>query len=150
MLHLARAITRDFRAKIRSSYLSGSPYSEDNPILREDPLGKWAIGAGFGGGGNIPGLYGDGSTFWVLTFNPHPFDVEIGTVTSAEGGGTTAVLGGSGAVRVMTSKSAQSLQDFQGWGATGGVSGKLGLDLGLDFGAARVDDPTADSGHMAA
>jgi hypothetical protein len=28
LLHLARAITRDFRTKIRSSYLSGSPKQE--------------------------------------------------------------------------------------------------------------------------
>jgi RHS repeat-associated protein len=123
-------------------------YSEDNPIVREDPLGKMAIGFGLGGGGNIPGLYGDGSTFWVLTFNPHPFDVEIGTVTSGEGGGTTAVLGGSGSVRVMTSQNAQSLQDFQGWGATGGVSGKIGPGLGLDFGASRVDDPNNKKGRV--
>jgi RHS repeat-associated protein len=116
-------------------------YSEDNPIVREDPLGKMAIGFGLGGGGNIPGLYGDGSTFWVLTFNPLPFDVEIGTVTSGEGGGTTAILGGSGSVRIMTSKNAQSLQDFQGWGATAGVSAKIGPGLGFDYGAAKVDDP---------
>jgi RHS repeat-associated protein len=116
-------------------------YSEDNPIVREDPLGKWAIGVGLGGGGNTPGLYGDASTFWVLTFNPHPFDVEFGTVTSGEGGGTTGVLGASGSVRIMTSKNAQSMQDFQGWGATGGVSAKAIGDIGFDFGAARVDDP---------
>jgi RHS repeat-associated protein len=123
-------------------------YSEDNPVVREDPLGKWAIGFGLGGGGNFPGLYGDGSTFWVLTFNPHPFDVEFGTVTSGEGGGTTAVLGASGSVRVMTSKNAQSLQDFEGWGPTGGVSGKLGLDLGFDFGASRVNDPNNRKGRL--
>jgi RHS repeat-associated protein len=99
-------------------------YSEDNLIGREDPLGKWAIGVGLGGGGNTPELYGDASTLWVLTFNPHPFDVEFGTVTSGEGGGTTGVLGASGSARIMTSKNAQSMQDFQGWGATGGVSGK--------------------------
>jgi RHS repeat-associated protein len=116
-------------------------YSEDNPIAREDPLGKLAMGVGLGGGGNIPGLYGDGSTLWVLTFNPRPFDVEIGTVTSGEGGGTTAVLGGSGSVRVMMSKNAQSLQDFQGWGATGGASGKIGPGLGFDYGASSVNDP---------
>jgi len=116
--------------------------------VREDPLGKWAIGFGLGGGGNVPGLYGDTSTFWVLTFNPHPFDVEFGTVTSGEGGGTTAVLGGSGSVRVMTSKNAQSLQDFQGWGATGGVSGKLGPGLGFDYGASRVGDPNNKNGRV--
>jgi RHS repeat-associated protein len=123
-------------------------YSEDNPIVREDPLGKMAIGFGLGGGGNIPGLYGDGSTFWVLTFNPHPFDVEIGTVTSGEGGGTTAVLGASGSVRVMTSKNAQSLQDFQGWGATAGGSAKIGPGIGFDFGGSRVDDPNNKKGRV--
>jgi hypothetical protein len=113
----------------------------------------------------------------------HPFDVEFGTVMSGEGGGTTAVLGASGSVRVMTSKNAQSLQDFQGWGSYRGrlipipdrfesnptlaggvwivatmpsriqsdleaVSGKLGLDLGFDYGAARVDDPNNKKGRV--
>jgi hypothetical protein len=128
--------------------LDAYSYAEDNPVVREDPLGKWAIGVGLGGGGNTPGLYGDGSTFWVLTFNPHPFDVEFGTVTSGEGGGTTGVFGASGSVRIMTSKNTQSMQDLQGWGATGGVSGKAIGDIGFDFGASRVDDPNNKKGRV--
>jgi len=51
-------------------------------------------------------------------------------------------------VRIMTSMNAQSLQDFQGWGATGGVSGKAIGDIGVDFGAARVDDPNDKKGRI--
>jgi hypothetical protein len=48
----------------------------------------------------------------------------------------------------MTSKSAQSLQDFNGWAATGGVSGKLGPGLGYDYGLAIVDDPNNKKGRL--
>jgi hypothetical protein len=41
------------------------------------------------------------------------------------------------------------MQDFQGWGATAGGSGKLIIDLGLDFGASRVDDPNNKNGRVA-
>ena len=48
----------------------------------------------------------------------------------------------------MTSKNAQSMQDLQGWGATGGVSGKAIGDIGFDFGASRVDDPNNKKGRV--
>jgi RHS repeat-associated protein len=38
--------------------LNAYSYSEDNPITREDPLGKLAVGFGFGNEGNVPGLFG--------------------------------------------------------------------------------------------
>jgi hypothetical protein len=48
----------------------------------------------------------------------------------------------------MTSKNAQSMQDFQGWGATGGGSAKLGPGIGFDFGGSRVDDPNNKKGRV--
>jgi hypothetical protein len=48
----------------------------------------------------------------------------------------------------MTSVNAKSMQDFQGWGATAGVSGKLGPGLGFDYGASRSYDPNNKNGRV--
>ena len=100
-------------------------------IVKEDPLGKLAIGFGYGTEGNSPGLFGGASNMWVLTIGTHPFEVEVGSLTSVEGGGTTAILGGSGSLQVMTSWNAENMQDLEGGGAVVGGSGKLALFLDL-------------------
>jgi hypothetical protein len=86
-------------------------------------------------------LYGGASNLWVLTIGIKPFEVEVGSLTSGEGGGTTAAFGGSGALEFMTSLNAQSMQDLEGPEAVVGGSVKAVGDLGLDIGLARSDDP---------
>jgi RHS repeat-associated protein len=117
--------------------LNAYSYSQDNPITQEDPLGKLAVGFGFGSEGNVPGLFGGASALWVLTVGTDPFEVEVGSITSGEGGATTGVLGASGSLQFMTSLNAQNMQDLEGPEAVVGGSVKAGGDLGFDSGLAR-------------
>jgi RHS repeat-associated protein len=117
--------------------LNAYSYAEDNPIVKEDPLGKFAIGFGLGTEGNTPGLFASASNIWVLTVGTHPFQIEVGSLTSGEGGGTTAVVGGSAALQFMYSQNAQNINDLEGPAAVVGGSGKLGLDLGFELGLSR-------------
>lgn len=111
-------------------------YAENNPVNLKDPDGRFAIGFGGDIGGNIPGIYGGGSAYLVMSATSFS-DIEFGIVTSGEGGMTSAVLSAGAGLGGLYSPNARSISDLEGADAGGGGKVVFGPGVGpeVNFGA---------------
>ena len=126
--------TEDGKAVLQNPQAQNSySYAQNNPIVNKDPTGRIAIGLGFNGTLGVPGLYGGASMYGVLTVNPHPFSVQAGIISSADGGGATALGGVGGTVGPLFSN-ARNISELEGPDATVGGSVRAGADIGVDIG----------------
>jgi RHS repeat-associated protein len=133
-------LTQDGKAALSNPQAqNGYGYANDNPVVNKDTLGRFALGLGLTGEGNVPGLHGETSRMAVLTIGTQPFNVEFGVMKSLGGGGTTGVLGLSVAGQFMFSPDAQSIKDLKGVDVSAGGSVKFGADIGFDVGLSRSD-----------
>ena len=135
-------LTQDGKSAIANPQMQNSySYASDNPVVNKDAMGRFAVGLGLNGGGNIPGMYGEFSTMPVLVVGTRPFNVEVGVMDSGGGGGTTAILGADLKGQFMYSPNAQSIQDLKGVDVTAGASIKYGVDVGYDVSMSKSDKP---------
>ena len=134
-------LTQDGRAVLMNPQAQNSySYAQNNPLVYKDPTGRIAVGVGFEGTGGTPGLYGSGGMYGVIAFNTQTFNVEVGIVSSVDGGGSTALGGVSGGVGALFSN-ANTIQELEGPEAILGGSVRAGPAFGVDVGLSGSGNP---------
>lgn len=112
-------------------------YAQNNPIVYKDPDGRLAIGFGFSGTGNLPGMYGEVSTYAVLTMSAS--GIEVGIISSGEGGGSTSIGGAAGTAGLLFSN-ARNISELGGGEAVFGGSARAIVDVGVDVGLSKANN----------
>lgn len=130
--------TPDSVAVLRNPQAQNSySYGQNNPIVNKDPDGRIAFGFGFSGTGNLPGMYGEASTYAVLTISGS--GIEVGIISSGEGGGSTA-FGGAGGTAGLLFSNARNISELEGGEAVFGGSARAIGDIGVDVGLSKANN----------
>lgn len=129
--------TKDGVAVLKNPQTQNSySYAQNNPIVYKDPEGRIALGFGFNGSGSLPGMYGDASTYAVVTMSSSPLNIEVGLISSGGGGLTTGLASLDGSVGLLLSN-ARSISDLEGPDAVIGGSVKMGAAVGVDVSTSK-------------